>query len=204
NWQPFLLKDPIFLLASISKTPFAEFHSRYANTCNKLTKLLETATYTNETAAAFNELFDQLTDIGKQIKRWIHYMQFTVAKYDLKEYVIYHTTNTFSKYFWAIAALRQDLALTSVITIKGIKEAGYSDFESFDMLEADTWTQNKGILPYWEILGLQHPIEKNLPSDIFNAIKNTGDKMMNFFGTIIQHANAGFEKQKNKKSQYPD
>jgi len=204
SWAPFLLKDPVFLLASISTTRFDECHSQYANTCNKLTKLLQTATYTRETAAAFNQLFDQLTDIGKRIKRWIHFMQFTTAKYDLKEYVIYHTTNTFSKYFWAIAGLRQALALTSVIKIKGIKDTQYSDFDSFDMLGVEIWTQNRDLIPYWEVLGLQHPIEKNLPSDIFNAIKNAGDKMMNFFGTIIQHANSGFETQKNKKSQHPD
>lgn len=204
SWAPFLLKDPVFLLASISTIRFNEFHSQYANTCNKLAKLLQTATYTRETAAAFNQLFDQLTNIAIQIKRWIYFMQFTNTKYDLKEYVIYHTTNSFSGYFWAIIGLRQDLFLTPVI--KGINnvEYTYTDFDSFDMLGVEIWTQNKDLIPYWEVLGLQHPIEKNLPSDIFNAIKTAGDKMMNFFGTIIQHADAGFEKQKNKKSQYPD
>ena len=68
NWAPFLLKDPVFLLASISTTRFDEFHSQYANTCNKLAKLLQTATYARETTAAFNQLFDQLTDIGKRME----------------------------------------------------------------------------------------------------------------------------------------
>ena len=202
NWTPFLLKDPVFLLAHISKTRFSEFHSRYFNTCSKLDKLLKTGTNTKETAVAFNQLFDQLTEIFIYIKRWIYFMQRTDVEYDLKRYIIHHTRTSFSKHFWAIISLRQSLHLSSVI--KWIEPADDSEFYFFDAREEMIWMQNKDKSPFWEILNLVYPIKNNTATGFFNAIKNSGDGMVNFFCTIVQHADSEFGKLKQKKSSYPD
>ena len=41
NWQPFLLKDPVFLLASISKTDYREEHQLFVKTCANLQALID-------------------------------------------------------------------------------------------------------------------------------------------------------------------
>src|SRR4051812_9929890 len=77
NWSPFLMKDPVFLLASIGKTRFTEIDSRYRNTCAALERLLrQNAEEQNDAVPqAFNLLFGELTDIYIHIKQWIYFMQ---------------------------------------------------------------------------------------------------------------------------------
>ncbi|MDB5134949.1 MAG: hypothetical protein JWP37_1552, partial [Mucilaginibacter sp.] len=207
NWAPFLLKDSVFLLAAISKTRFLKFYDLYRDTCLKLKQLLDRQltgliTDIRTISVSFNLLLDQLTSIFMQIKRWIYYMQKSGDDYELKRYVIDQTKNNFSKYFWAITSLRQNLFLSSVIG--GIEPVDPTQFELFDYYEELIWKQNKDKSPYWQILDLQHPISKNSAMDIFNALTKAGDSLFSFFKTIIRHSTAEFEKVKVKKSKYPD
>src|SRR4051812_23349780 len=39
NWAPFLLKDPVFLMAAIAKTKIADFKSPFLNACILLQKI---------------------------------------------------------------------------------------------------------------------------------------------------------------------
>ena len=41
NWSPFLLKDPVVLLASISKTNVTNYHTLYLETGNQIEKAVE-------------------------------------------------------------------------------------------------------------------------------------------------------------------
>ena len=73
NWAPFLLKDPVFLMASISKTPFQKIHTMYVKSCLRVQK--EDTTYENENIKdkpkitpitiieIINILFDQLIQL---------------------------------------------------------------------------------------------------------------------------------------------
>jgi len=205
NWAPFLLKDSVFLMAHISKTRLSKYYSIYRNTCDNLQLILDQMkTDAGYIAVLFNHLFDQLTHIFMLIKQWVYYMQKSDDDYTLKIYVIYQTKNNFSKYFWALISLRQNLFLTSAIP--GIKPIDSSKFYFFDDYEEIIWKQNKDKTPYLEILGLENPIRNPLNTELafFSAITNVGDKLFNFFHTIIQHSNTEFEKLKLKKSKYPD
>jgi len=205
NWVPFLLKDSVFLMAHISKTRFLKFYSIYRNTCDNLQIFLDKIqTDAADIAVSFNHLFDQLTHIFMLIKQWVYYMQKSDDDYTLKTYVIYQTKNTFSKYFWALISLRQNLFLTSAIP--GIRPIDSSKFYFFDDYEEIIWKQNKDKTPYLEVLGLEHPIRNPLNTNLafFTAITTVGDELFNFFNTIINHSNTEFEKLKVKKSQFPD
>jgi len=202
DWSPFLLKDPVFLLASISKTRFSEHHSLYMKTAEKLHKLLRAKAPDHDIADPFNRLFDQLTDIFVYIKRWVYFMQRTDDEYDLKTYVIDNIKTNFSKYFWAIISLQQGMYLSRVI--KGINPVNYNKFHFFDAYEEQLWMQNKDRSPYWEILGLKHPIIDNTHNDLLNAIIKAGDDLFSFFYTIINHSGSEFERVKTQQSRYPD
>jgi hypothetical protein len=207
NWAPFMLKDPVFLLASISKTRYTQIHTLYIETCHRLQVLLENQkneVTTDLTAISilFNELFDQLIRVFMCIKRWIYYMQRSNDTYDLKTYVIDQTKTNISAYFWAIIAFRQNLSISSVI--KDIRFLDPTRFQLFEYNEKLIWMQDKDKNPYWQILHLNNPITKNTDEDFFNALTRTGDILFHFFQTIIQQSAVDYQKMSSKRSQYPD
>src|SRR3569833_230995 len=124
NWEPFLIKDPVFLLAHIAKTRSTAMHSHYLNTCTTLDRLTQPKppkhpdNYQMDLDSAFNVLFAGLTDVFVHIKRWIYFMQMTNDEYDLKTYIIYQTKTNFSQYYWALTSLQQGMYMASVT--KGI------------------------------------------------------------------------------------
>ncbi|WP_158992497.1 hypothetical protein [Mucilaginibacter sp. L196] len=207
NWAPFMLKDPIFLLASISKTRFAQIHNQYLETCHRLKVLIddqknEVITDLVAISNLFNQLFDQLIRVFICIKRWIYYMQRSNEVYDLKTYVIDQTKTNISAYYWAVIALRQNLSISSAIT--GIQFSDPTKFYLFEHNEKLIWKQDKDKSPYWEILDLDNPITKNSDGDFYNALTKTGDIVFDFFQTIIQHSSVDYEKLSKRRSQYPD
>jgi hypothetical protein len=207
NWSPFLIKDPVFLLAHIAKTRFTAFHSRYLNTCATLDRLFQNPDehpehYNEDIARAFNLLFGEFTDIFIHIKRWIYFMRMTNDEYDLKTYIIYQTKTNFSQYYWAFSSLQQSLFMSSFI--KGIDPVDHHQFYFFDAYEEVIWKENKDSNPYWKVLGLKDHLKGNTSEDIYRALKNAGDKLFAFFHTLVKNADAGFAKLSTQKSRYPD
>lgn len=207
NWSPFLIKDPVFLLAHIAKTRFTAAHSRYVNTCATLSRLFQKpeehpAHRQEDVAWAFNLLFGELTDIFIHIKQWIYFMRMTNDEYDLKTYIIYQTKTNFSKYYWALNSLQQSLYISSVI--EGINPVDHNRFYFFDAHEEVIWKENKDNNPYWKVLGLANPLRKNTPEDIYQALRNAGNKLFAFFHALVKNADAGFTTLSTQKSRYPD
>ncbi|MCW3071448.1 MAG: hypothetical protein JWO44_1338 [Bacteroidetes bacterium] len=198
SWEAFLLKDPVFLLAAISKTPFLKWHSLYVSVCLKVEQLF--VTQNHPFSAPFNELFDQLTGVFVKIRQWTVYMQRSVDEYDLKTYVTGKVQSTFSTYFWALLALRQNLFFSQAIP--GIAGVEFSPFESYDSL---IWKQQGDKSPFWKVLQMNDPAHHPpTPQELYNAIISAGDKVFGFLQTIIRHAGSEFEKVKLAPSHYPD
>lgn len=234
NWQPFLLKDPVFLLASISKTDYREEHQLFVKTCANLQALIDkqnsvTPTVTDsgipgEITRLFNQLFDQLTRIFLQIESWTHYMQMGNEEYDLKKYVIDQVKETFNAYLWAVLSLRNFLSSTPVLEPQSIRQVLPVRQYVLDAFTDLIWTKGAGTDPFMQVLGLYSinevkkiktgdesgssgPVPQGIvitTQDYFNGLKNTGDQLFKFYRTIIHHAATEYEKVKNIKSSYPD
>ncbi len=198
NWRPFLLKDPLFLTATIASTPFKRLHTLYLNTIKNIKNLIATSM----AGSLFNQLFDQLTDVFMYIKQWIGFMQSSDEEYTLKSYIIRESTVKISPLFWALNSLRQNLFLSAVI--EGITPVSTERFHLYSDYQEQVWRKNKDKSPYWELLNLKHPITDNSPSEILNAITYAGDKLFHFFHTVIHHADTEFEKIKAEAGSYPD
>lgn len=204
HWAPFLLKDPAFLLAHISKTNYDAFHSLYADSCFKAQQALMSK---GDISHSVNSLFDQLTDIFMQIKRWVYYMQRSTEDYELKKYVISQVKNNFSRYFWAVISLRQNLYLSSAI--RHIAPVDTSKFYFFDENDEKIWKENKGKTPYWKVLNLPGQIKKaddntDLQSAVFYSLKKAGDELFRFFHNIVKHATPAYEAMKQVRTKHPD
>ena len=152
NWSPFLLKDPVFLVASIAKTSFQKAYSLFINTCLQLEKNLEIDLNTPFISNGFNQLFDQLTFVFQTIERWTYYMQQSSLEYNLKTYVIQQVKEKQSAILWALLTLRSDLNINQIVPkIKPVNTYLYEDYDE------KIWKESKGKTPYWELLNLKFP-----------------------------------------------
>ncbi|WP_152969639.1 hypothetical protein [Pedobacter sp. Hv1] len=200
NWAPFLLKDPAFLLAHISKTKVEKILSAYLITCNQIEPIVKKQRINRALFIGMNNLFDQLTTIFVRIERWTHYMQVTDIDYELKKYVLHQVKNTYSAYFWAIMAIREDLSLLPYgFKIKAVP------YEQFNHFDEQIWKQSRNKIPYWEVLGIAHQVDENSrPLTVYTAIQKIGNELLNFLEAIVTYAAKEYETVKSEKGKYPD
>lgn len=205
NWNPFLLKDPVFLMAAISGTNYKELHAAYKNSRTEIQNLISKDSQGFLNSKALNQLFDHLTAVYKVIERWTHYMQIDNETYDLKNYILHEVQTKLSIDFWAVQSFRRYL-YTSPSKGTFIAGAPYRDFASFDV---PLWTINKDKSPFWEIFGYdsEQTILKaldSMTSFCLTVLTKIGDRLFNFLETIIHHASNEFKKLSLKKSKFPD
>jgi len=218
NWSPFLLKDPVFLVASIAKTSFQKAYSLFINTCLQLEAALLNIEINNTFISnAFNQLFDQLIFVFQTIERWTHYSQKSSIDYNLKTYIVTNVTNTYSHILWSLLDLRQQLfnygnsPEGTIIDIPGIHDIHKYAFEKYDK---KIWKESKGKLPYWTVLGLPTSpcdedeqyfyISKLTKTDLFKALYSTGKKVFAFYSNCISYAETELESVQNVPGHFPD
>lgn len=236
TWQPFLLKDPVFLLASIAHTDYLKEHKLFVKTCANLQGVINSqitiepitpdpvaTEKANEMVALFNQLFDQLTRVFLRIEQWTSFMQMDKSEYDLKKYVIEQVKYTYNAYLWAVLSLRDFLASSGDLTDESTKLIIPVRDYVFDSFTDELWTKGAGTMPFMQVLGLytidqvqeeppggsstSGPIPYGVtltPQKYFDGLKNTGNLLFKFYRTIVHHSKAEYEKEKIKKSSYPD
>ena len=203
DWQPFLLKDPVFLLASISKMRYPELYAKYQHTCQKLDNLFQkekkekkekkdTKDTEKEIWNTIGLLIEQFIFIFKEVEQWTYYMLNTPRKYDLKKYVLREIKDNYSPYFWALIELRQQLYISGDIRPTAPKI--YNEFGGYD---EKIWQQGKNVGPYWKVLGLskKDPTEDE-PYDIFLALT---DNPNNIFLALTNVGGLAFRFPKTKR-----
>jgi len=205
NWSPFLLKDPVFLMASISKTNYKSLYSDYKNGCNEIQRLVKNENGGNPHSRALNNLFDRITAIYKIIERWTHYMLNNTEIYDLKTYILQEVKTRLSTDFWAIQSFREYLYKLSIDGLF-VVPAPIQEFNSFDK---NIWFINKDKVPFWQVFGFdaeQAILQEtaSITSFSLDILTKIGDRLFQFLETIIHHASKEFKKLNLKKGQFPD
>lgn len=200
NWRPFLLKEPAILLAHIAKTRINDYYKLYRDICTKIEFLLNEAKISKDLVINVNHLFNELTKLFTMLERWTYYMQITPAEYELKKYTCHQVKYVYSKYFWALLSLRENLSLINYrYKIEKVKYYLYANFDKI------IWKQQMDKSPYWDILGLDHKVDANTaPADVYLAIKKVGDRLFSFLEAIVATAPKAYETVKAIKSKYPD
>ncbi len=202
NWAPFLLKDPVFLVAAIAKTKVADLHAIYFKTKTALQQLFTKGIELGKIGIGINDMLEQIFHVFVYLKRWIYYLHTTVEEYELKTYILQQVEKVYSKYFWAISSLRQVLFSTTIIP--GISKFDPGKLNAFQAHEELVWKKYENKEPYWEVLNLQHPINENSPEAIFKSLAKAGDEIFVFFNNVVVHAQQAFEKLSGTKSTHPD
>lgn len=199
NWSPFLLKDPIIILASISKTNVTKKHALFLHSCSHIESLFQKDENNTTIGKLISSLFDQIFQLFLKLEHWIRFLLKSDQDFSLKKYILYQVEHIYSAQLWALLTLRRQLVLNNIM-------AKVENFESsiFQNADATIWKQNKDKKTYWEILHLDPSFLKNKIPDFISAIKNSGDQLFTFFTTITQHAKIAFEKLKETRSHFPD
>ncbi|WGH75707.1 hypothetical protein P8625_00665 [Tenacibaculum tangerinum] len=215
NWSPFLLKDPLFLLGTIAKTPFKKLQEFYVNTLVKFEKelekeaseIVENTVITN----LVNSFFSQVTHIFQLLDKWIGYMLQSSYNYHFKEYVLKKVKETYSVVFWALIKLQEQWCLCAQLPI--ITSVNWSELTSFNK---PIWIENKGKYPYWEVFNLKASLKellatttsaaeiKELLYELFKGFKAVGDTVFSFLYTVISGAKEAYFSFKKQKNKYPD
>ncbi|WP_430410649.1 hypothetical protein [Kordia sp.] len=214
NWSPFLLKDPVFLVASIAKTSFKKAYTLFVNTCIQLQQLLKKTVEASVLSNVFNQLFEQLTNVFQTIEGWTNFMKNSSYEYNLKTYVINNVKETYSLLLWSLLEFQQ--ALTKETIIPYVLPVNTFAFENYDQ---KIWKQSKGKTPYWNVLGLPtFPCEDDDPNstqkcfyisnitadDVFTALQYTGKKVFSFYSNCISYADTELENIKEIPGHFPD
>ncbi|MCB0835206.1 MAG: hypothetical protein KDD99_00990 [Bacteroidetes bacterium] len=206
NWQPFLLKDPVFLLATISKTDYLRTRQLFISTSQNLTYFTNKHGDENEISNATNQLFDQLTSVFELLETWTKYMQLSFLEYHLKQYLFREVKAHYCADLWALLALRQNLVLHPII-----QDIDRFDEEKFLAYDFELWQKNKNKIPYWEVLGLPNSLDGMIPDapsltpiDISNALKKLGNKLLAFLAQVVEYSVQEFTNITHKKSEFPD
>lgn len=179
TWSPFLLKDPVFLVASIAKTQFQKVYSLFINTCLQLEVALQDDIHTTYISNGFNQLFDQLSTVFQTIQQWTYYMQQSSLEYNLKTYVIQQVKQQQSALLWAILALRTDVNINKIIP--NIQPVDTYLYENYDQ---KIWKDSKGKTPYWTLLNLKFSPENDYVYYFFKDFLLLVEKLYHFLKGI--------------------
>ncbi|WP_130735399.1 hypothetical protein [Flavobacterium sp. J27] len=199
NWSPFILKDPVVILATISKTNVSKKHAHFLHTCSHITTLYEKNQSDQNISTLIVTLFDQVFQLFLKLERWIHFLLQSNQEFSLKEYIIYQVENSYSAQLWALLSLKRQLTLHKIIATTETFE-----WTIFQKANQQIWKQNKDKKTFWEVLHLDASFLKNKIPDFIRAIKKSGDQLFTFFASIVHYAKIAFDKLKETKSKFPD
>lgn len=217
SWKPFLLKDPIFLIASIAKTDYKNYQSLFDKLCVTLKRVIpipkkivdEPITAPGISKQEYDEqliengfaqLLEIYFDIYSKMVSWTFYMQRYPKAYTLKKYVLQQTTVTFGPLLWALLKLRDELYLLNYIK-KPKVERPYA----FEETTQYCWTVNKGRKNDWKILqDLREEPDTDQKEGIYQALNEAGTQLISYVTKIVLYAKEEFKVARASKSLYPD
>jgi hypothetical protein len=209
SWAPFLLKDPVFLTAMISRTNAKEEYALFVSNAKTLDKCLMHAVTGNPTYdhdlidLLFNRLFGQIDRVYQHFRSWIFYMEKSHFQYEFKRYLTTNIQNHYSQYFWALMSMKEAMHLKPIIP--GVTMPFDHAGEIANYAEQKIWETGMDKAPYWEVLGMDGEIIDGIsPIQILEVLRRNSEIIFDFFERCISYAAREYDYLKQKKSVYPD
>lgn len=230
SWKPFLLKDPVILVASISKSPFKQQYPLYVAGIEELAYVInqgvtpimpiEVQINQEKLAMAFNQLFPLITRVYQQIEQWTEFMKNAPLNYTLKSYTLEQLEKKYGAIFWATLSLQEYLATQNVIQY--IVPVDWDIYASYDQI---IWKDSKDKRPFWEVLGLfpmdgkdgfkifqeyvdAHIVDgkydREFLNEIWVSLKYAGDQTYTFYKSMVDYAVIEYDEIIKKEDNYPD
>lgn len=223
NWAPFLLKDPVILLAVISATNFENRHRLFVKTLQKISSIFSVVKKQKETQSkapssyradlviAVTGLFDQLMSIFLDLNTWAIYLDRSQNEFELKTYIFDQLKSQTGASCYALIALRHAL-----VSEKNFKDLAPYLPSTIKKLDVKYWTSTTSQQPFWKVLDFDKELQNNLDEDYNKTIKtltleeavpaieSAGDSVFVKLKKIIEAARKEYDFESVKKSKYPD
>lgn len=194
NWAPFILKDPFFLAITISKTDAEKQNYRFRKSCASLN-----TAESQKKPAIFNELFDNILAVFRQMESWTAAMQLTPQQYELKTHTLNEVKDTYSAYLWAFLELRLYLSKNNSALL--ISPPDMNRYENYDAI---IWKTNKDKRPFWQVLGQDSAAAINNPNALSRVLSENGNRIFSFFKSLREMAQSDLVIIGNETSPFPD
>ena len=212
NWFPFLAKDPIILLAHISKTEFFGIHSRFVKLkqCVCRSKELKELAKSNDEPVSdltmgglanyINPIFHLLQEVFSRINGWVNYMLNGSSAYQLQDFVIKKVSDTIASKLWEMINIQRRLSIVSDGLVAQPDDNEYQNFNSlwFETVKSDPVAGSQA----------NHKHTNRSCYTIFDIeLKSIWDiyhDVFGFFIQVIEYSAKEFSRLCNNKSDHPD
>ena len=200
NWRPFFLKDPIILLAAISKTDYSSKHMLFILLTRKFAAVPDSnwtegeqdsiATTQDEKSVQCNafleQLFNLIQSIFIDINDWITQMENDNKTYQLKEFVKKNVSLVLAPLLWQYLTLRR----TASRNCERINTPDYPLFENFH--------------PIWRTNINNSPAQVLPDAKLFNLTQQLYHPLFSFYVQVIDSAKESFNQLRKQISSPPD
>ncbi len=199
SWEPLLLKDPVFLMASIAKTNRQKQYEVFEKIRNVSGEVFKDKNRKERVLEIMNELFVQLIEVFLIIDKWSFYMTKSDIEYNLKSYVYRGIKDKYSGEFWAIVKLHRYLKKS-----KDFKKLSDMRFSLEGPKQNKIWQDPNPKKPFWKLLDLYYPLNTNVSYQFYKSLVTIGDNVFDFYNKIICSAESEFNNIALVKDKFPD
>lgn len=198
SWQPFLLKDPVFLLIAITKYDISNFSQLLSKIRLSKNSLIVPADNNEEKYHdLLNSIFSINYSIYRELEKWSGFMQADNTDYKVKYNTISGIERKFSKIFWAIVGLNKFIVNT--YPLWNVKHP-----DSFrDEFSTDLWRTNMDKEPFFDVLKLNDGFNSSF-SQIFDSLHVVTNDLIQFVQLLIDEATTDLSRVSSLKSNHPD
>lgn len=209
TWHPFLLKDPVVLLAYISKTNYQDLFATFAQIERNWVISQKERNVTNQ-IQLLNQTFLLLYSLFETINKWLESMFRCEKSYELKTFVIKKIQDQQSPNLRRILALQQHLAQYSqtleTASEQAIVPPNYSALDQFHNL----WHTHR-LNHHSEVASPQNTASEKEEEPItmlqmaFQMISQIYEQTFEFYLQVIHHAKTEYTHMLQEKNHpFPD
>ena len=199
SWRNFFLKDPLILLATISRSDYKVIHLQciqLEKTFKRLFESCPTSTLQIDLCRVLNQLFFLVNNIFCNINEWLQHLHKDPKSYPLKEFIILKVETLVAD------LLRESLAQQLILSaqfeeIEGPDQGVFNYFEScwqINICPSDTGNKVGGSLPL-NFARLQQA---------WYAEYKIYQTLFNFYVQVIDNSKQAYTLQTQQGSHYPD
>ncbi|MCF6437569.1 hypothetical protein [Pseudoalteromonas sp. MMG022] len=201
DWRGVVLKDPVILLAVISKTAYQSMYFRFNQITGPLAHIKHWLSQQKEPQDAqalvlppslnnhcISQLLLLLDQLFETINSWVENLELSTVDFDLRDYILQQITGSIGKQLWQRLALQDYLSGQLSECVPKPSEARFSDFNP-------NWFTNKRT---------KNNTHVENAFDALQGLENIYQQVYRFFVQVIQSAKPAFYDMVVQQNDFPD
>lgn len=206
NWLPFMVKDPVILLAVISKAEYSAYHAQFVQLKKNLLATTKNAWLSSACVMNLNALFELLKKIFRTINEWVKFMLLNSRKYDLREFVISSVSGSISEQLRRMVSIQKFLSIKSSGLVISPGIGAYDDFDAIWYRDYQREYHMRDKFTNAELAKMidADVVYEDSPGDLLDMLWEIYHKVLGFFVRVIDSAKSEFYSIRTQSNDYPD